>query len=196
MVTAKYKKDPLLFEVYHKYLPLALHLKIGIIYILQRKNNKKLTKDQALYKLQRYCAYQDRCHQEVRTKLIELGVYGMNLEEIITELIKENFLNEERFARSYARGKFYFQKWGKFKITRELRARKMSDYLLRKAMEEISEEDYLKTIDELVEKKNEDYYKISNLFERKQKMANFLINKGFEAGLAWERIKLWEKKKS
>ncbi len=147
-----------------------------------------------MYKLQRYCAYQDRCHQEVRTKLIELGVYGIDLEEIITELIKENFLNEERFARSYARGKFYFKQWGKFKITTELRARKMSDYILRKAMEEIAEEDYLKTMDELVEKKHKDYNKINNLFERNQKIVNFLMTKGYEPDLAWERIKVFEKK--
>lgn len=162
---------------------------------MQRKKNIKLTKDQALLKLQHYCAYQDRCHQEVRSKLIELGVYGMDLEEVVTELIKENFLNEERFARSYARGKFYFQEWGKIKITRELRIRKMSDYLLRKAMEEIDEQDYQKTIDKLIRKKNEDYYKVSNPYERKQKIANFLIQKGYEAGLVWDRIKVWEKRK-
>ena len=161
-----------------------------------QKKKKSLTKDQALYKLQRYCAYQDRCHQEARNKLFELGVYGMDQEEVITELIKENFLNEERFARSYARGKFYFQKWGRMKITNELRIRKISPYLLKKAMEEIVEEDYLVTIDLLIEKKENDYHLIDSPYERKQKIANFLINKGFEAALAWERIKLVEKKDS
>lgn len=158
---------------------------------MQYKKNKRLTKNHALVKLQRYCAYQDRCHQEVRNKLIELGVYGMDLEEVITELIKDNFLNEERFAQSYARGKFYFKKWGRIKITRELQLRKITGYLLKKAMQEIDEQDYLKTIDELIEKKNEDYQSIFSSFERNQKIAKYLANKGFEVSLVWERIKLF-----
>jgi regulatory protein len=72
-----------------------------------------VSKEDALKKLQRYCAYQDRCHQEARRKLLDLGIYGDDLEEIISELISDNFLNEERFARSFARGKFRIKGWGK-----------------------------------------------------------------------------------
>ena len=93
-----------------------------------KKAKKYISPEDALAKLQRYCAYQDRCHQEVRTKLIDLGVFGDTLEEIITDLIKDNFLNEERFARSYARGKFRMRKWGRIKIRQELKLRKISDY--------------------------------------------------------------------
>lgn len=81
----------------------------------ENKSKKHLTKQEGLQKLQRYCAYQDRCHQGVRSKLIELGIYGDDLEEIIVELIEENFLNEERFARSYAQGQISFQMLGAYK---------------------------------------------------------------------------------
>ena len=99
-----------------------------------------MTKEEALDKMQRYCAYQDRCHQEVRSKLLSLKIYGDWLEEIMTELIKEGYLNEERFARNYARGKFRIKGWGKQRITRELKSRAISDYCIRKAMEEVDEE--------------------------------------------------------
>lgn len=155
------------------------------------ENNKKeyLSKDQALHKLQNYCAYQDRCHQEVRSKLLDLGVYGDELEEVIVELIQENFLNEERFARSYARGKFRFKKWGRLKIMQELKRRKISAYCLKKAMEEIEEEDYLKTIDELILKKNKGVSG-KNDYIKKNKIAQYIYRKGYESSLVWERINL------
>ncbi len=103
--------------------------------------------------MQRYCAYQDRCHSEVRSKLLDLGIYGDELEEVIAELITDNFLNEERFARSYARGKFNIKKWGRIRIKQELKRRHITAYCLRKAMEEIEEEDYLKTLEGLIRKK-------------------------------------------
>ena len=113
---------------------------------------KYISKDDALSKLQRYCAYQDRCHQEVRSKLLDLGIYGDDLEEIISDLISENFLNEERYARSYARGKFRIKRWGRMRIQQELKQRKISAYCLRKAMEEIEEEEYEQTLRTILEK--------------------------------------------
>ncbi len=110
-----------------------------------QKPKKYISQAEALQKLQRYCAYQDRCHSEVRSKLLDLGIYGDELEEIIAELITDNFLNEERFARSYARGKFNIKKWGRHRIKQELKRRQITDYCLRKAMEEIEETDYLNT---------------------------------------------------
>lgn len=151
------------------------------------KSKKYLSQEEALAKLQRYCAYQDRCHQEVRTKLIELGVYGDTLEEIISELIQDNFLNEERFARSYARGKFRMRQWGRIRIRRELKLRNISDYCLKKAMEEIEEEEYLKTIDKLIEKKRSEI-KEKNVFIKRGKIAKHIIGKGYESYLVWERI--------
>ena len=153
-----------------------------------QKPKKYISAVDALKKLQRYCAYQDRCHAEVRSKLIDLGIYGDTLEEIMAELVTDNFLNEERFARSYARGKFNIKKWGRTRIRQELKKRKITDYCIRKAMEEIEEEDYQKTLHLLIEKKAaqmEDAFS----FQNKAKIANYLIRRGFESKLVWEAIK-------
>ena len=150
------------------------------------QNQKKYTsKADALTKLQRYCAYQERCHQEVRSKLLDLGIYGDDLEEIIVELIQENFLNEERFARSFARGKFRVKKFGRDRIRRELKLRKISDYCIRKAMTEIDEADYLRTLHEVIEKKSNSLNGEDD-FVRKGKVAKYAIGRGFESQLVWE----------
>ena len=113
-------------------------------------------KDVALQKMQRYCAFQERCHSEVRQKLLELSVYGDTLEEIIAELIADNYLNEERFARSYARGKFRTKAWGRNRIKQELKMRRVSEYCIRKGLEEIEEDDYLATLEKVIHKKLEE----------------------------------------
>ncbi len=154
-----------------------------------KKTRKYISKLDALKKLQRYCAYQDRCHKEVRTKLLDLGIYGDDLEEIIAELIAENFLNELRFAKSYARGKFRMKRWGKNRIKQELKLRKLSAYCIKKALLEIEEEDYLSTINDLIEKKIKDY-KEPNEYKLKNKIALYLINKGYESSIAWQQIRL------
>ena len=143
-----------------------------------------MTKEEALDKMQRYCGYQDRCHQEVRTKLLTLKIYGDLLEEIMSDLISEGYLNEERFARNYARGKYRIKGWGKIKINRELKRRKISDYCIRKATKEIDEEGgyeetliaHLKKYIEPRKGKHED------LLLRKKAYAHG-INKGFESYL-------------
>lgn len=154
---------------------------------MYQRKKKYLTKSEALKKLQRYCAYQDRCHSEVRSKLLDLGVYGDDLEEVIVELIEENFLNEERFARSYARGKFRFKYWGRIKITQELKRRKISTYLIRKAMEEIDPDEYVQELYNFLERKNR-LVKAKSDFERKQKLAAFAFRRGFESDLVWETV--------
>ena len=113
---------------------------------MPHKPKKYTSPEDALKKLQRYCAYQDRCHKEVRSKLLDLGVYGDELEAIIAELVTENFLNEERFARSYARGKFRMRQWGKKRIVRELKVRDISEYCIRKALLEIEEDVYYENL--------------------------------------------------
>lgn len=149
-------------------------------------NQKKyVSKADALVKLQRYCAYQERCHQEVRSKLLDLGIYGDDLEEIIAALIQENFLNEERFARSFARGKFRVKKFGRDRIRGELKLRKISDYCIRKAMTEIEEADYLRTLHEVIEKKSNSLME-EDEFARKGKVAKYAIGRGFESKLVWE----------
>lgn len=153
-----------------------------------KKQKIYISKEEALAKLQRYCAYQDRCHQEVRTKLLELGVYGDVLEEIIAELIGDNFLNEERFARSYARGKFRIRKWGKQKIKQELQVRRVSKYCIRKGLEEIEDQEYEQTLEQLIVKKWKTL-KEKNLFQKKAKIAKYLLQKGYEGDLIWAFLK-------
>lgn len=153
-----------------------------------QKPKKYISKLDALKKLQRYCAYQDRCHSEVRSKLLDLGIYGDELEEIIVLLIGENFLNEERFARSYARGKFNIKKWGRNKIRRELKRRQINDYCIKKAMEEIAEEDYFKTLEALLMKKAAQMIDPFS-FKHKQKLATYAITRGFEPDLVWQSLK-------
>ncbi|MEM1214236.1 MAG: regulatory protein RecX [Bacteroidota bacterium] len=141
-----------------------------------------------MQKLQRYCAYQDRCHSEVRSKLIDLGVYGDTLEEVMAELIIDKFLDEERFARSYARGKFRFKKWGRIRIRQELKFRKISAYCLKKAMAEIDEEEYRTTLQTMLTKKQADYRRKYDEYASRQKAALFAMNKGYESALVWELL--------
>ena len=143
----------------------------------------------ALQKLQRYCAFQERCHQEVRQKLYELSVYGDLLEEIVAELISDNFLNEERFARTYARGKFRTRSWGRIRIQQELKQRKVSDYCIRKGMEEIEEEEYLKTLQKVIAKKQAELAG-EEQFAARQKTAQYAMRKGFESELIWAILRI------
>lgn len=108
---------------------------------------------EAISKLERYCAYQERCHYEVRSKLLSLKVYGDDLEEVMAHLVSENFLNEERFARSFVRGKHRLKSWGPIKILNELKKRQISDYCIRKGMEEISDEEFYNTLLGLLNKR-------------------------------------------
>lgn len=152
---------------------------------------KYLSKDDALKKMQKFCAYQDRCHKEVRSKLLKLGVYGDTLEEVIMELILEKFLDEERFARSFVRGKFRIKRWGKNRILRELKMRNVSPYCIKKGMEEIEADIYLKTLEEVLVKKNR-LLKEPNEFKRRNKLAQYAIGRGFEPNLVWEEVKKME----
>jgi regulatory protein len=147
---------------------------------------KYLTKAVALQKLQRYCAYQDRCHQEVRSKLLELGVYGDTLEEVMAELITERFLDEERFAKSYARGKFRVKKWGRIRIQQELKMRKISAYCIKKGMAEIDEAAYRATLQELISEKITHYGLRHDIFVARQKAAQYALGRGYESSLVWD----------
>lgn len=148
---------------------------------------KWYSKEEALSKLQHYCAYQDRSHQEVRQKLMEWRVDAEWREEIIVELITENFLNEERYARSYARGKFRIKRWGRNKILQGLKQQRISAYCIKKAMEEIEPDAYIQTIDTLIKKKHAQV-KGGDQYQLKQKLARYLIQRGYESPIVWERI--------
>jgi regulatory protein len=147
-----------------------------------------VTHGEALKKAMKYCAYQDRCQQEVRNKLYDIGAPHESIESILTDLISDKFLNEERFATSYARGKFYYKDWGRARINMELKRKKVSDYCIKKGMLEINEEDYKSTICKLINKKGKQLGNSTSPINQK-KIANFLYNKGYESNLIWEALK-------
>jgi len=110
------------------------------------KKKHDLTPKMALDRMRKYCDYQERCHREVRTKLLELKVYGMDLEEVISSLIQEGYLNEERFALAFVSGKFRIKRWGRNKIIQELKKRDVSDYCIESGLSQIDESEYIKAI--------------------------------------------------
>ncbi|OFZ00284.1 MAG: RecX family transcriptional regulator [Bacteroidetes bacterium RIFCSPLOWO2_12_FULL_31_6] len=156
-----------------------------------KKPKKKLTPNQATIKAQLSCAYQERCQQEMRDKLYEWGLYSNDVENIIANLISDNYLNEERFAKAYAGGKFRIKKWGRVKIKIELKRRKISDYCIKKAMQEIDENDYIKILKDVITKKLKEIPKGKQQI-RNYKAAQYTISRGFEGDLVWEEIKQLE----
>ena len=151
---------------------------------------KYLTEEQALQKLKHFCAYQERCHSEVKEKLYNLGVWEKDHDEIIATLIVENYLNEERFAIAFAGGKFRIKHWGRVKIKYELKQKRVSDYSIKKALKQIDEEDYMKVINKLAKEKYASL-KSEQYLIRKKKTMDYLLQKGFESELikrAAERI--------
>jgi len=135
-------------------------------------------------KAARFCAYQERTHQQVREKLRTLLEEEDLIEEIIAELIAENFINEERYAKSFASGKFRLKKWGRNKILLNLKQHGLTQYCIKKGLEEIPEEDYLEQLEKLTQDKFNSL-SVDNIFERKHKVSIFLINKGYEPDLVW-----------
>ena len=142
-------------------------------------NKRSFTPEQALQKLRQYCAYQERSHYEVEQKLWELGQPGKVHATLIAQLIEEDYLNEERFAIQFAGGKFRMKDWGRKKIQYALREKKVSEYSIKKALKEISEEDYRKTLELLAGKK---YTLLEGELPlmRKKKTMEYLIAKGYE----------------
>jgi len=139
-------------------------------------------------KMERYCIYQDRCHKEIEQKLNEFVLIEEARSQIILHLLEHNFLNEERFSKSFARGKFNIKKWGKLRIVRELKFRDISEYNIKTALKEIDAEEYLKTIETITERRNQSISE-PDFYKRKKKLTDFLIRKGFEYDLIYATIK-------
>lgn len=150
----------------------------------EKRIKRKLSYEEAKVKAAAYCAYQERFQQEVRNKLYSYGLNYTDVEELLSYLISEGFVNEERFALAFAGGKFRLKKWGKVKIENELTKRNISSYCIKKALSEIEEEDYLDTIYTLLEKKMKLSSK-EDLFALRKQLADYLIRKGFEGDLVW-----------
>lgn len=153
-----------------------------------KKKDVAYSVDEATKKLEGYCAYQDRCHKEVISKLREMGMIPIAIDEIVGHLIKENYLNEERFACSFARGKFNIKKWGKNRIVNELKQRNITKYNLKIALKEIDENLYLETLELLAEKRVEQLTE-TNVFKKRKKLADYLLYRGWESPLVYEITK-------
>jgi regulatory protein len=151
------------------------------------KKKKSFTVDEIKRKLENYCVYQDRCHKEVEQKMWEFHLIPEARELILLSLMKDNFLNEERFAKSYARGKFRIKSWGKQRIVRELKYRDISAYNVKTALKEIKETDYLEAIYRITENRNE-VISEPNIYKRKKKLIDFLMRKGFENDLIFKVV--------
>ncbi|MDC6404476.1 MULTISPECIES: regulatory protein RecX [Maribacter] len=148
---------------------------------------ESFTLEEATRKLEGYCAYQERCHQEVVTKLQGMGMIPLAIDTIVSHLIKENYLNEERFAKSFARGKFNIKKWGKKRIVAELKVRDISKYNIQSALNEIDDNQYLKTFEALAKKRLEQI-KDKDIQKKKKKLADYLLYRGWEPNLVYDKV--------
>lgn len=146
-----------------------------------------MTYKEVLAKMMKFCAYQERCQLEVRNKLYSFELTNEERERIIVDLIEENFVNEERFAEMYSRGKFNVKGWGKIKIKYHLQQKQVSEYCIKKALKKIDDQEYKQKCIAWLEKKEKDLNE-DNPFVKNQKIANFLISKGFEKELVFDLV--------
>lgn len=155
---------------------------------------KQLSKEQALQKARHYCGYQERSHAEVKEKLYGFGLRKQDVEELLSQLIEEDYLNEERFATAFAGGKFRLKQWGRVKIRYELKQKQVSEYNIRKAMKEIDETDYLATLQNIAGKK---WASVKgegvNGFVKMSKTTDYLLQKGFEPELVRQAVEKLKK---
>jgi regulatory protein len=152
---------------------------------------KKVTTQEARKRILRYCAYQERSHHEVKEKLYGFGLTRAEVDELMVFLIEEGFLNEERFAKAFAGGKFRIKKWGRLKIARELERHRLTANCIRIGLKELDEASYQKTLQQMLIRKAKEMSE-PNLFIRRNKLSKYVIQKGYEPDLAWSEIKrLW-----
>lgn len=149
--------------------------------------HKSYTVEEAQKKLEHYCSYQERCHDEVIQKLRSFNMIPQAIDVIVVHLIDNNFLNEERFACSFARGKFRIKHWGKRRITNELKSRNISKYNIDQALKEIPEDEYLETF-HMITDKLWDSTQETNIFKKKKKVMDYLLRKGYESNLIQEKL--------
>jgi len=157
------------------------------IFTCMQPTVKTYTVDEAREKLENYCIYQDRCHKEVREKLYSMRMIPEAIEQITIHLIEEKYLNEERFARSFARGKFKTKKWGKIRIIRELRIREISKIIIDLGLKEINEEDYIATFQALAEKRIAQLTTESDKYKKRKKFADYLQYRGWPMHWIYEK---------
>ena len=142
---------------------------------------KNIGTDKASEKIKQYCTYQERCHQETAKKLYSFGLYPQEVNRLLAMLIEENYLNEESFAIAYAGGKFRINNWGKSKIKLALKQKQLSDYCIKKGLASIDEDAYLGKLLKLSETKWLLLKNEKNIFVKKYKLQQYLLQKGFES---------------
>ena len=145
--------------------------------------------EKALEKILKYCNYQERNHMEVREKLFSYGLYKEQVEELISQLIAENHLNEERYAIAFVGGKFRMKSWGRIKIRYELKKHQVSDYCIKKALSQIDEDQYLDRMNKLFTEKATALRQEKNFFVKKKKIMSYLQQKGYESSLISDLLK-------
>jgi regulatory protein len=150
---------------------------------------------EAIHKIEHFCAYQERCHDEVVQKLRTMKMDSNEIDEILAHLIQENYLNESRFACSFARGKHRIKFWGKVRIVNELKFRNISTYNINLALKEITAEEYETNFNALAER-NWHSIKESNTLKKRKKCCDFLLRKGYESNLVYEKVKELESEKN
>lgn len=155
---------------------------------MHSKTSQAITVADATKKMERYCAYQERCHKEVEEKLNTFKLIPEAKEKIILHLLEYNFINEERYAKSFARGKFTIKNWGKQRIIRELKFRNISEYNIKTALKEISESAYLETFHSIAEKKYKTLKETDTLKKRK-KLTDYLMYRGWEYELIFNKVR-------
>jgi regulatory protein len=153
----------------------------------EQSPKKNWSLEEARGKLETYCSYQERCVWELRRKLFEKGIQGQAVDTILAELEASGFVDEERFARSYARGKFRIKRWGKGRISQELKLRQINSALIQLGLSEIDGEEYFATLEREAEKKWEKT-KEKDAYKKKYLVAHYLMSKGFEQDLIQEAL--------
>jgi regulatory protein len=143
---------------------------------------------EAINKIEHFCAYQERCHEEVVQKLRTMKMDSEEIDTIMVHLISDNFLNEERFACSFARGKHRIKHWGKIRIVNELKSRKITQTLINSALKEISPEEYATTFHTLAERHWKSIRE-TNLMKKRKKFCDYMLRRGFESNLIFEKVK-------
>ena len=149
--------------------------------------HKTYTVDEAKKKLESYCVYQERCHKEVRQKLKEMKMIPEAIDVIIVHLLEHNFLNEERFAKTFVRGKFKIKKWGRYRLTSELKQKGINKVNINQALKEISETDYNEVFHALAEKRWNSL-KETNILKKKRQFIDYLAYRGWESHLIFEKL--------
>ena len=146
---------------------------------------------EAIKKAENYCAYQERCHQELKNKLLSMNMIPEVVDIVIVHLIENNFLNETRFAINFARGKHRIKHWGTLRIVRELKLREISEYNIKQALKELDLEEYQSNFDILSEK-HWLQMKDKNQWTKRKKFCDFLLRKGYESDLIYAKVKTLE----